>query len=109
MVIQPRSPAYVRYLVVILLLLSSLFFGILWLLEVKLESDHAREWTEKSKAVQPYYWWQFLTHDGRDIGYEHKGPLKLALHPFAIYSNLPNPGFRALHNRRERFSKHWVR
>ena len=109
MVIQPRSPAYVRYLVVILLLLSSLFFGILWLLEVKLESDHTREWTEKSKAVQPYYWWQFLTHDGRDIGYEHKGPLKLALHPFAIYSNLPNPGFRALHNRRERFSKHWVR
>jgi hypothetical protein len=76
--------------VAILFLLSFLFFGTLWLLEVELEADHVREWTEKSKEIRPYYWWQFLTHDGRDIGYEHKGPLKLALHPFAIYSNLPN-------------------
>jgi hypothetical protein len=90
MATQLRPTGYTRYLVTILFSLFSLFFGFLWILESKLESDHAREWAEKSKQVQPYYWWQFLTHDDRDIGYEHKGPLKLALHPFAIYSNLPN-------------------
>jgi len=89
MATQLRPTGYTHYLVTILFFFSSLFFG-LWILESKLERDHARAWAEKSKQVQPYYWWQFLTHDGRDIGYEHKGPLKLALHPFAIYSNLPN-------------------
>jgi len=62
----------------------------LWIWEIELDRAHDREWTEKSKQTQPYYWWQFLTHDGHDIGYEHKGPLKLALHPYAVYSNLPN-------------------
>lgn len=90
MAASPRSSPAIRCLLVILVFLSSLFFGILWALETYLEAEHAREWSQKSKEVQPYYWWQFLTHDGRDIGYEHKGPLKLALHPFAIYTNLPN-------------------
>lgn len=85
-----RSTPYIRCLLATCLMLCCLFFGMLWILENKLDRDHAREWSEKSKQVQPYYWWQFLTHDARDIGYEHKGPLKLALHPFAIYTNLPN-------------------
>lgn len=86
---HPRFPPYIRYLLAPFLMFCYLFVG-MWILEEKLDRDHAREWSEKSKQVQPYYWWQFLTHDGRDIGYEHKGPLKLALHPFAIYSNLPS-------------------
>ena len=85
-----RSSPHPRYSLVIFCSFFLLFFGILWILEIELERAHEREWTEKSKQVQPYYWWQFLTHDGRDIGYEHKGPLKLALHPYAVYSNLPN-------------------
>ena len=25
------------------------------------------------KQFKPFYWWHFVTHDGRDLGYEHKG------------------------------------
>jgi lysophospholipase L1-like esterase len=39
--------------------------------------------------VRPYYWWSSHTHDGIPIG-RSSGPLKLALHPFAGYSNLPH-------------------
>ncbi len=75
---------------VLFLAFSGLCLCLLGLLEIMLEREHTRQWAEQSKQFKPHYWWQFLTHDGRDIGYEHKGPLKLALHPFAIYSNLPN-------------------
>jgi lysophospholipase L1-like esterase len=58
--------------------------------EIKLESDHIAEWAKKSKQVRPYYTWEFVTHDGLPLSDEHKGPLRLALHPFAVYSNLPD-------------------
>ncbi len=86
----PRSSTPASYLLLILSSFGLLCFGILWILEIELDRAHGREWQVKSKQIQPYYWWQFLTHDGRDIGYEHKGPLKLALHPYAVYSNFPN-------------------
>lgn len=78
------------YIVLLFVIFPVLCFCLLGSLESMLERAHAKEWAERSKQVKPYYWWQFVTHDGRDLGYEHKGPLKLALHPFAIYSNLPN-------------------
>jgi hypothetical protein len=77
-------------LLLLLISIVALCVGLLWIWEIELDRAHDREWTEKSKQTQPYYWWQFLTHDGHDIGYEHKGPLKLALHPYAVYSNFPN-------------------
>lgn len=58
--------------------------------EIKLEADHIAEWAKKSKQVRPHYTWELVTHDGLSLGEEHKGPLKLALHPFAVYSNLPD-------------------
>ncbi len=65
-------------------------FLFLWAWEIKLESDHIAEWAKKSKQVRPYYTWEIVTHDGLPLTDEHKGPLKLALHPFAGYSNLPD-------------------
>ena len=58
--------------------------------EVKLERDETAKWAKKSKQVRPYYTWEFVTHDGLSLSDDQKGPLKLALHPFAGYSNLPN-------------------
>jgi lysophospholipase L1-like esterase len=60
-----------------------------FMLELKLEHDRRREETKRYEQVRPYYWWSFHTHDGIVIG-TGSGPLKLALHPFAGYSNLPN-------------------
>ena len=77
-------------IIVLVVIVPGLLFCLLGLLELVLEREHARQWTELSKQFKPFYWWHFVTHDGRDLGYEHKGPLQLALHPFAIYSNLPN-------------------
>lgn len=57
--------------------------------EMKLERDHAAVWAARYKQVQPYYWWSLVTHDGNDVGGTH-GPLKIALHPFVTYVNLPN-------------------
>ncbi len=85
-----RPLAVFPYVIVLVVILSGLCFCLLALLEFMLESEHAKQWTELSKQSKPFYWWHFVTHDGRDLGYEHKGPLKLALHPFSIYSNLPN-------------------
>src|SRR4029450_7822498 len=59
------------------------------MLELKLAHDQRREATKRSEQVRPYYWWTFHTHDGIPIG-RSSGPLKLALHPFAGYANLPN-------------------
>ncbi len=77
-------------IVVLVVIVPGLSFCLLGLLELMLEREHARQWTELSMQFKPFYWWHFVTHDGRDLGYEHKGPLQLALHPFAIYANLPN-------------------
>ncbi len=85
-----RPFAVFPYVVVLFVILPGLCFCLLGLLELLLEREHVKQWAELSKQFKPYYWWHFVTHDGRDLGYEHKGPLKLALHPFAIYSNLPN-------------------
>ena len=58
-------------------------------LEFKLAHDRRQEETKWSKQVRPYYWSSFHTHDGIALG-TRSGPLKLALHPFLGYSNLPN-------------------
>src|SRR5215475_5923126 len=58
-------------------------------LELKLAHDRRQEETKWSKQVRPYYWSSFHTHDGIALG-TRSGPLKLALHPFVGYSNLPN-------------------
>lgn len=65
-------------------LLSMLF------VEFKLEHDHSREWLDKYKQVRPFYWWSLVTHDGMALGTTINGPLKIALHPFVIYTNLAN-------------------
>lgn len=85
-----RPFAILPYVVVLFVILPVLCVCLLGIVELMLDREHAKEWVELSKQSKPYYWWHFVTHDGRDLGYEHKGPLKLALHPFAIYSNLPN-------------------
>ena len=85
-----RPVTLLSYALVLFVVLSGLCLCLLCLVEHVLEKDHANKWAELSKQFKPYYWWHFVTHDGRDLGYEHKGPLQLALHPFAIYSNLPN-------------------
>lgn len=75
-------------IVLIGLMVISFLFVCAW--EIKLEADHTREWESQSRQVSPHYTWQFVTHDGFRVSHEHEGPLKLALHPFAIYSNLPD-------------------
>lgn len=90
MAVVHRSHAVICYILLVAFLLGAVLISLLSLWEMKIDIDHDNEWKAKSTQVQPFYWWQFLTHDGRDIGYEHKGPLRLALHPYAIYANLPN-------------------
>jgi lysophospholipase L1-like esterase len=58
-------------------------------LEFKLAHDRRQEETKWSMQVRPYYWSAFHTHDGIALG-TRSGPLKLALHPFLGYANLPN-------------------
>jgi lysophospholipase L1-like esterase len=58
-------------------------------LELKLAHDRRQEETKWSQRVRPFYWSSFHTHDGIALG-TRLGPLKLALHPFLGYSNLPN-------------------
>ena len=75
--------------------IATVFIGFMLILflcvwEIKLEADRSDEWAKKSKQVRPYYTWEIVTHDGLPLSDEHKGPLKLALHPFAVYSNLPD-------------------
>jgi hypothetical protein len=73
----------VLFLNVLILCLAT--FG----LEFKLAHDRRQEETKWSEQVRPYYWSSFHTHDGIALG-TRSGPLKLALHPFVTYSNLPN-------------------
>lgn len=58
-------------------------------LEFKLEWDRVRSSDEMYEQVRPYYSWSTYTHNGIFLG-GHSGKLKLALHPFAGYVNLPN-------------------
>jgi hypothetical protein len=58
-------------------------------LEFKLDYDRRKAEAEWSKQVRPYYWPSLQTHDGIALG-SRSGPLKLVLHPFVSYANLPN-------------------
>jgi lysophospholipase L1-like esterase len=80
-----RSGKILRILLVNLAILCLATFG----LEFKLAHDRRQEETKWSQQVRPYYWSSFHTHDGIALG-TRSGPLKLALHPFLGYSNLPN-------------------
>lgn len=94
---QRRFTVYAAVAGIVLIGLIAVCFLFLCAWELKLEADHAREWEIQAKQIRPYYPWQFVTHDGFRVSLEHRGPLKLALHPFAVYSNLPDhhtPHFR---------------
>ena len=80
-----RSGKILLLLFVNMLILCLATFG----LELKLAHDRRQEETKWSEQVRPYYWSSFHTHDGIALG-TRSGPLKLALHPFVTYSNLPN-------------------
>jgi lysophospholipase L1-like esterase len=80
-----RSGNILLVLFVNMLILCLATFG----LEFKLAHDRRQEEAKWSKQVRPYYWSSFHTHDGIALG-TRAGPLKLALHPFLGYSNLPN-------------------
>jgi lysophospholipase L1-like esterase len=89
---SPKARAFVYCAFAGAALIGPLVVIILFLYawEIKLERDETTEWAKKSKQVRPYYTWEFVTHDGLSLSDDQKGPLKLALHPFAGYSNLPN-------------------
>jgi lysophospholipase L1-like esterase len=64
-------------------------------LEFKLAHDRRKTEAKWSKQVSPYYWPSLQTSDGIALGTRF-GPLKLVLHPFLSYANLPsqkNPHF----------------
>jgi lysophospholipase L1-like esterase len=76
--------------ILLVLLLNVLLLGLAALaLELKLAHDRRQEETKWAQRVRPFYWSSFHTHDGIALG-SRLGPLKLALHPFLGYSNLPN-------------------
>jgi len=58
-------------------------------LEFKLAHDRRKAEAEWSRQVRPYYWPSLQTRDGISLGTRF-GPLKLVLHPFVSYTNLPN-------------------
>ena len=58
-------------------------------LEFKLAHDRRKAEANWSKQVRPYYWPSLQTRDGIALGTRF-GPLKLVLHPFLSYANLPN-------------------
>jgi hypothetical protein len=58
-------------------------------LKFKLAHDRRKVEAKWSKQVRPYYWPSLQTHDGIALGTRF-GPLKLVLHPFVSYANLPN-------------------
>lgn len=58
-------------------------------LEFKLAHDRRKAEAQWSKQVSPYYWPSLWSHDGIALGTRF-GPLKLVLHPFVSYANLPN-------------------
>jgi lysophospholipase L1-like esterase len=80
-----RSGKILLALFLNMLILCLATFG----LELKLAHDRRQAETKWSERVRPYYWSSFHTHDGIGLG-TRSGPLKLALHPFIGYSNLPN-------------------
>jgi lysophospholipase L1-like esterase len=88
-----RLTVYVAFAAAVFFSLIVVLFLFLYTWEITLDADHLAEWAKKSKQVRPYYTWQFVTHDGLSLSDDQRGPLKLALHPFAVYSNLP--GYRA--------------
>ena len=76
--------------ILLVLFVNMLILGLVAVgLELKLAHDRRQEETKWSKRVRPFYWSSLYTHDGIALG-TRSGPLKLALHPFAGYSNLPN-------------------
>jgi lysophospholipase L1-like esterase len=58
-------------------------------LEFKLAHDQRNREAKWSEQVRPYYWPSLQTRDGVALGTRF-GPLKLVLHPFLSYANLPN-------------------
>jgi lysophospholipase L1-like esterase len=68
-----------------MLILGLATFG----LEFKLAQDRRKAEAKWSKQVTPYYWPSLQTHDSIALG-TRSGTLKLVLHPFVSYANLPN-------------------
>jgi len=80
-----RSGKILLILFVNTLILCLATFG----LKFKLAHDRRKVEAKWSKQVRPYYWPSLQTHDGIALGTRF-GPLKLVLHPFVSYANLPN-------------------
>jgi hypothetical protein len=80
-----RSGKILVILFVNMLILCLATFG----LEFKLAHDRRKAEAKWSTQVTPYYWPSLQTHDGIALG-TRSGPLKLVLHPFVSYANLPN-------------------
>ena len=80
-----RSRKMLLILCVNMLILGLATFG----LEFKLAHDRRKAEAKWSKQVRPYYWPSLQTRDGIALG-TRSGPLKLVLHPFVVYANLPN-------------------
>lgn len=80
-----RSGKLIPILFVNVLILCLATFG----LEFKLALDRRKAEAKWSTQVTPYYWPSLQTHDGIALG-TRSGPLKLVLHPFLSYANLPN-------------------
>jgi len=55
-----------------------------WLLEQRERSRHP----DPDRGPAPYYSWSFTTTRGERVGLD--GLLELSMHPFAVYTNLPN-------------------
>ena len=76
--------------ILLILFVNVLILGLATLgLEFKLAHDRRKAEAKWSKQVRPYYWPSLETRDGIPLGTRF-GPLKLVLHPFLSYANLPN-------------------
>ena len=76
--------------ILLILFLNMFVLGLATLgLEFKLADDRRKAEAKWSEQVRPYYWPSLQTRDGIALGTRF-GPLKLVLHPFLSYANLPN-------------------
>lgn len=82
-------PKKIKFAIILIILNLSILLTALILLEIRFENNNLRQGAEKCKQIRPWYWWSFYTSDGVRVG-KTFGPLKLMIHPFLSYKNMPN-------------------
>lgn len=78
----------IKFIITLVVLNILIILTALILLEIRYEGSSLRQQALAGRQISPCYWWSLYSSNSVRVGGTF-GPLKLVLHPFMVYKNMP--------------------